>query len=264
MNTLVISGWVDTTTQAQNVHHGPWKDLEPAALPDLPKLSEVSAPVGTAPEFDEASFSKAIDAIDASKRRSSAASYATSSPSKFEDRESFVAREATGKGMAWGRVLHRLLEASMRDRTGLLDFSKYAENLLREEERGVEELPEVLATLQAVSDSDVWRRAKVSPTCLVEVPFATVVKSSDYGLPDPPGETLLNGAIDLVYKEDGVWKLIDYKTDAISGSTAELVSFYAPQLRAYRDQWQKLTGEKTEAGLYFIANGTVEWLGSAG
>ena len=260
MNTLVISGWLDTTTQAQNVHYGPWKDLDPGALPDLPMLPEASAPAAPAPEFGATSFSAAIDAIEASKRRAGAASYAISSPSKFEDRRSFVVREATGKGMAWGRVLHRLLEASMRDGTGSLDLSKYAENLLREEERGVEELPEVLQTLRAVSDSDVWRRARVSPNCLVEVPFASVVRSSDYGLPDPPGETLLNGAIDLVYKDEGVWKLIDYKTDTISGSTADLVAFYEPQLRAYRDQWEKLTGEKTEAGLYFIANGTVEWL----
>ena len=261
MNTLVVSGRINTGAKKPKPSFGPWKDLASASLPDLPPLPDPVRRSDPAPPIDPGQFPAAVRAIDESRSRAALPTFAVATPSKFEGAGGFVKREASGKGMAWGRILHRLLEAAMRG-AGDFDARRLGANLLRFEERDPDELSELMATLDGVLASDLWRRAKASPSRLVEVPFATVVRSRDYGLPDPPGETLLNGVIDLVFREDGIWKLIDWKSDTVVGPIGDLVAFYAPQLRAYRNEWEHLTGEKTEAALCFIASGAVEWLPS--
>jgi ATP-dependent helicase/nuclease subunit A len=268
MNTLVVSATIDTSSKAPKESHGVWKGLlgrleEP--LPQLPAFAAAPRTVQPASTADLAGeLAIASTAIEETRRAIVGASYAATSPSKFEKdgpAGPFVARERTGRGMSWGRVLHRLLEALMRDEAGPIDLARYAENLLREEERSMDEVPEVLAIVAGVRASDLWKKARAAAERFVEVPFAATVRSRDYGLPDPPEMTLLNGSIDLVFKENGVWQLIDYKSDRITGPIAHLVALYKPQLDAYRDQWQNLTREPTRAGLYFLERpGTVEWM----
>jgi ATP-dependent helicase/nuclease subunit A len=268
MNTLVVNGRIDTSRKKPEVSHGVWNGLvenleEP--LPELPAFAAAPRTVEPASTADLAGeFAIASNAIEAARGAIVESSYAVTSPSKFE-RDApagpFVARERTGRGMSWGRVLHRLLEALMRGEPGSIDLERYAENLLREEERSRSEVPEVLAVVAGVRASDLWKKAGAATERFVEVPFAATVRSRDYGLPDPPEVTLLNGSIDLVFKENGVWQLIDYKSDHITGPIAHLVALYRPQLDAYRDQWRKLTGEPTRAGLYFLERpGAVEWM----
>jgi len=266
MNLLVISGWVDPETRGARPRYGPWKDLCPEPLPDLPQVGEppTAEEAGAIPSPADRERAEArLAEIRAVIR---APTHAASSPSRFETGASFVARERTGKGMSWGRVLHRLLEARMRSPEAAgsatrAEIGALAENLLRQEDRPPEEREEVLDLVERVCASEPWRRARAAGECLVEVPFAAVVRSKDYGLAEPPPETLLNGAIDLVYREEGVWKLIDYKSDSLAVPAPELAAFYAPQLRAYRDQWAKLTGEETRAGLLFLeAPQRVHWI----
>ena len=141
------------------------------------------------------------------------------------------------------------------------DLEPVAAAFLRDEERPVDELPEVQRVLAGILSSDLWRRARAASERFVEVPFAAVVASRDYGLAAPPEETLVNGVIDLVFREEGCWKLIDYKSDALTVPVDDLCRASAPQLRAYRDQWQRLSGERTEAGLYFLEEPSrVHWL----
>jgi ATP-dependent helicase/nuclease subunit A len=160
--------------------------------------------------------------------------------------------------MEWGRLVHRLLEARMRDPA--LETRAYAENLLRGEERDAKELEELLDLVAAVEASPLWRRALASPRRLVEVPFAVSVPSAELGLAAPPQETLLQGAIDLAFEEEGVWIVVDYKSDVVSGNLGQLVDFYRPQVDHYRRYWERLTGQKTKAGLYFLSSGEEVWL----
>ncbi|MEP6769359.1 MAG: UvrD-helicase domain-containing protein [Acidobacteriota bacterium] len=166
---------------------------------------------------------------------------------------------ATGKGMSWGSALHRLLEAVMRDPS--LDLRSYAVNVLAEEERPPEDLEEALAAVEGVRRSPLWSRALASRRCLVEVPFALSVPSSDVGVTDGPAETLLTGAIDLVFEEEEGWVLIDYKSDTVAGNRDALVRFYEPQIAHYRRRWRDLTGRPTRAGLFFIQTGETAWIG---
>ena len=166
---------------------------------------------------------------------------------------------STGKGMSWGSALHRLLEATMRDPS--LDVRAYAANVLAEEDRPPGDLEEAVATVEGVRRSALWKRALASKQCLVEVPFALSVPSSDLGLPaQGPAETLLSGAIDLVFQEKDGWVLVDYKSDTVAGNLDALVRFYSPQIEHYRRVWRDLTGEPTRAGLFFLDGGREVWL----
>ncbi len=75
-----------------------------------------------------------------------------------------------------------------------------------------------------------------------------------------PQETLLKGAIDLVFEEDGVWHIVDWKSDAVGDNLAALVAHYAPQIEHYRKAWEALTKQRAVAGLYFMDNGHLDWL----
>ena len=167
-------------------------------------------------------------------------------------------REATGRGMSWGSVIHRLLEALMRD--GSLDVRAYAANVLAEEGRPPQDLEEAARLVEGVRASPLWKRALAARQRFVEVPFAVSVPSASLGDTQGPAETLLTGALDLVFEEEEGWRIVDYKSDTIAGNLDDLVAFYKPQIAHYRRYWQQLTGRPTRAGLFFVSTGQEVWL----
>jgi ATP-dependent helicase/nuclease subunit A len=164
--------------------------------------------------------------------------------------------------MSWGRVLHGVLEALMRDPSA--DVRAIASNLLAQEERPAGELDEVVRLAADVSKSPLWTRARAAKRTLVEVPFAIDVPREELGLTDGPARTVLQGAIDLVFEEDDGWVLVDYKSDAVTPENrAGLVAFYTPQVDTYRRYWRRLTGRPTRAGIFFAQTGDTEWIPDA-
>src|SRR5271169_1796091 len=114
----------------------------------------------------------------------------------------------------------------MRDDVANLNL--LAANLLREEELAADLLAEVLRVAASVTSSLLWARARKAKRRFVEAPFAMMVPSADLGISDGPSETLLKGAMDLVFEEDGVWHIVDWKSDAVGDNLAALVAHYAP------------------------------------
>jgi ATP-dependent helicase/nuclease subunit A len=176
---------------------------------------------------------------------------------KRDHAELLKQEEGLGKGTSWGRVLHRLFEAMLRQPD--IDVRLYAKNLLKDEERDAAESGDVLRVIEAVQQSEVWQRVLKSPRRFVEVPFAIVVPSADFAL-EGPSETLLHGVIDLVFEEAGEWYVVDYKSDSTKGRLEALVDYYKPQVEHYARFWSKLTGAKTHAGLFFVDGPTMKWV----
>ncbi|HMF09338.1 MAG TPA: PD-(D/E)XK nuclease family protein, partial [Thermoanaerobaculia bacterium] len=237
---------------------GPWCRLDPFLRGELPQPAaprDRGLPLGGDSPVEELA---AFRAKSADRRvRASLPGYSVASVTAVaHDRAARPGWDWTGKGMSWGRVLHGLLEASMRDPE--LDLRACAANLLAEEERSAGEVDEAVRLVRSVQASPLWRRALESPRCLVEVPFALAVPGA------PPGAisqaNILTGAIDLVFEEKDAWVVVDYKSDLVSDNRAELIDFYRPQVLRYRDEWESLTGKKTKAGLYFIHTGEEVWL----
>lgn len=238
---------------------GPWAELATHVAVELPRPAP-AAPPETPALRDPAAELEAFRARRAERRaRSSVPSLAAVSVTDIAHAaDAAPQRERTGRGMEWGRIIHGLLEAVMREPS--VDLRRYAENLFAEEERPEVDLEEAVRRIEAVRDSPLWRRALAAKRRLVEVPFALMVESREIGLAEGPSETLLSGAIDLLFEEEDGWTLVDYKSDRVAANLPALVAFYEPQIRHYRRYWERLTGRPTRAGLFFVETGEEAWL----
>jgi ATP-dependent exoDNAse (exonuclease V) beta subunit len=162
-----------------------------------------------------------------------------------------AALEAAGRGAA-GK---KLRDAA---RTILLD------NELPTDAKGEpQDLDELVRLVEGVLSSEVWNRARRAEQLLVEVPFSVAsatraagVGPATAGKPThavgEPGETapqepldVLEGIIDLAFKEPDGWVLADYKTDRVDD-----LALLERRLERYRDQvdlyafcWQNLSDE---------------------
>jgi ATP-dependent helicase/nuclease subunit A len=237
----------------------PWAKLAHAATRPLPEVAKprAASDLPRPPDF-------ARELAESRRARGARREFARR-PGYVVEQVTHVAHDSsstpfasrTGRGMTWGRVIHRLLEALMKDSS--LDVGAYAMNLLVEEDRPAGDLEEAVRLVEAVRDSPLWARATSARRRLVEVPFALMAPSADLGVVEGPAETLLQGAIDLAFEEDTGWVLVDYKSDTIAGNLEELVAFYSPQIDLYRRYWERLTGRPTKAGLFFVQTRQEVW-----
>ena len=91
--------------------------------------------------------------------------------------------------------------------------------------------------------SDLLAELREAEEVHCEVPFCHRAEEADGTF------TLWNGVIDLLYKKDGKWHIIDYKTNAEANS---LDHKYEDQLSAYKAAVLAITGEESEAAIYHI------------
>ncbi len=232
---------------------GAWKDLYPY-LDNVEELEAERMPVeavdrGTVkPEDFEAGKKEISEKMSKSRLNSYATESVTAAAKAADSKIPFS--EDTGRGMSWGRIIHKMLEAVTRDASVELDLM--AENMLKEEERPLDEKGLIVKTIKSVTSSKLWNRMKDSERALVEVPFSLKV--------DDKGRTkIVSGIIDLVFKEPEGWVIADYKTDKVDDNLEDLVSYYRPQVELYTKFWEEMTGEKVkESGLYFVD--TKEWV----
>lgn len=146
-------------------------------------------------------------------------------------------------GMAWGRLIHGMLEHAMRhpdyDRKAL---ERLATWLAFDNPELLKVAPIAVDTVQRVRTSEVWREALAADERLVEVPFCITMADDT-----PP--RLLTGVIDLLYRNSNGWHLIDYKTDRLP--LAALCDLYGDQIRHYAQHWAAVSkAPLVYAGLY--------------
>jgi ATP-dependent exoDNAse (exonuclease V) beta subunit len=143
-------------------------------------------------------------------------------------------------GMAWGTLVHGLLEHAMRHKASTReDLRRLAIWLTVEEPRLRAVIDQALDTVEAVAQAEFWREARAAAECHEEVPFA--VRDSSGEAP-----SVVTGAIDLVYRPADEWRIVDYKTDvAADASTREV---YERQVERYREAWMKF-GDKVRVQL---------------
>ena len=252
---LLIVGY-----RTAKVIKGAWRELASRVIERLSMPGEVASSTAAPPPAARL-FADARVGISVQFERASETSYSVLPITKIAHAnhiELVRAEEGLGKGMSWGRVLHRLFEAMLRDES--IDVRLYAENLLKDEERDVVELSEVMRVVEAVQSSPLWQRVKCADERYVEIPFALNVPAAELSL-DGPSETLLHGTIDLVFREENEWFVVDYKTDSTANRLAALTEYYAPQVRLYANFWSRLVKAPTHGGLFFV-DGCVEgWVG---
>lgn len=147
-------------------------------------------------------------------------------------------------GVAWGTLVHGLLEHAMRfPQATDEDLRRMALWLTVEEPDLRAHIDQALATVAQVARAGFWSAARASGEVHEEAPFAV----ADH-VGDQPG--VLLGVLDLVYRDDvdGGWRIVDYKTD-VSGAATDLAARYSGQVRAYESAWTSLAGGPVTAEL---------------
>ena len=177
------------------------------------------------------------------------------------------------RGLAWGSVVHAALaEAAAAPPADALRAT--CRWLLIEHERPLDargepvELDELLGVVEAVRSSELWARADAAERRLVEVPFALAGEALGGGVTEagsaaavPAGgddagalpTEILEGVIDLVFREPDGWVVVDYKTDvgADPGYPARFEG-YRRQVELYVHAWERLTGEPVKERILFL------------
>lgn len=153
-------------------------------------------------------------------------------------------------GVEWGSVIHLLLQMTM-DNPGI-DIIDLAKSILVENNIDIDYAQDAVDTIESVSKSDLWKLAQKSEQCFTEVPFQVLF--DDHAL-EP---IIVRGVIDLIFKHDDGWVLVDYKTDVIDKRGIEFtVKKHAPQINIYADAWNKITGEKVNKSYCFLVRAGV-------
>jgi ATP-dependent helicase/nuclease subunit A len=150
-----------------------------------------------------------------------------------------------------GTAIHKLFETIIKDDSRTGSIIKWIS-----EKTDLEYLDEELLNNIASSfrSSKILERIKESEEVYTEVPFSLKVNSdSEFAGFKPSHECYVSGYIDLIFKEQDGWTVLDYKTCSPHEVKHELQKFYQPQLDAYKEVWEKITGEKVKGTeLFFI------------
>ena len=160
-------------------------------------------------------------------------------------------------GMAWGELVHKLLEhAIRRGEANRGQLERLARWLTFGRAEMEDVVTEAVDTVEQVAASEVWRRALASSERHVEVPFSTMTLDFD------GARQVRHGVIDLVYCTDDGWEIVDHKTDQIPpGGADQLVERYADQLDAYSRAWSAVAqAQPTRVGVNVVRQQQVRWL----
>jgi ATP-dependent helicase/nuclease subunit A len=189
-----------------------------------------------------------------------------------------AAAEDADDGLRWGKLVHATLEAAGRGARGE-PLRAFVRTLLADEERprdmpgGEAGVDLLVSEVAKVAQSDIWRRAQASTQLLVEVPFSIALdgETCRAWVPDDPhaGDApveVIEGVIDLAFRDAGGWVLVDYKSDREGRHLGEeRMARYHAQVNLYAACWSRMTGETvSEKVLLFLADGAaVSWTNDA-
>jgi ATP-dependent helicase/nuclease subunit A len=253
--------------------HAALADPALAAEVVLPEPADAMRPVLTTPADTLRTEVEALQAARAALARPSC--IAASVTARVKGAPDAAGVEASpsreGRGMEWGVVVHRTLEAAARGMAGAA-LEAAARGYLRDAERPLdahgepEELPELLGLVAGIRGSALWARAARAERLFAEMPFAVELSPAalaEHGLAgeEGPPRQIVEGVIDLVFRDAKGWVLADYKTDVFAdeASRRARVDRYRRQVDLYADCWTHLTGEAvSERVLVFTSEGREE------
>ncbi len=247
------------STYPEKPNDGPWAPLyEPLQAADVPELTvpEEDPPTpkrAPAPDLEK-HRSRRTKRIESQSRPAYRYTFAT------DTKEGGAPLSASdGYGPEFGTAMHRLFEQVVRHRLTPLEMSEsLLQRVLEQSEAAstVSAVPRLRSMVTAFQKSWIWGELDSASVVHTEHPFARQTKGeSDEDVP----EQVLRGDIDLLYRHDGAWTIVDFKSDRVDadgtrdwetalGSDHE----YRRQIRAYVDAWTDVTGEPVEtAGLWF-------------
>ncbi|MFP4662600.1 MAG: UvrD-helicase domain-containing protein [Halanaerobiales bacterium] len=202
----------------------------------------------------------------------SVSTYLDLSPTEVKDSSAlFSIKRGEGGGKAWGTAVHEVLEYLVKNslqfkNTGQQDDLRTHQEpqipisrILQKNEISADRKAEVEGLINKFKQSRLWQRILQSDKVLTEVPFSLKIDpddqlyqklyqnieiNNDKNASSTP--IILSGIIDLVYREDNSWVIVDYKTDHVEDpeDIEKLSEIYSGQVEIYAAVWNKITGEE--------------------
>lgn len=107
-------------------------------------------------------------------------------------------------------------------------------------------------------ESDTGKRVLNAEAVTREFKFSLLYPAEHFYPGGGEDTILFQGIVDCFFEENGEITVIDFKTDRVSQDTAgEKANYYAPQLAAYSDALERITGKRVkERIVYFFAPDT--------
>ena len=138
------------------------------------------------------------------------------------------------EAMDFGKNIHKLFETMIKETLNIDEFISY----IAKNYSNYNFMESIFKdAIEKFCATNLYSRIKNSDEVYCEVPFAYKMKSRDAGL-----DYYVNGIIDLVFKEDGMWRVVDYKTCDRNHDKQVLYNQYKGQLVWYKQAWEACTG----------------------
>ncbi|WP_010283216.1 UvrD-helicase domain-containing protein [Bacillus timonensis] len=161
-----------------------------------------------------------------------------------------------GGGQTWGTAIHEVFEKVVKGE----EMEQVILPTLKTNEISLGRLDEVEQAVHRFKQSMIWAELQIADIVLTEVPFSIKIEANDplyvQVQTGTQADTIfVNGIIDLVYKLNDTWKIVDYKTDRPKdiANLPELTKYYRNQIELYQQIWERITGEKViDKHLYFV------------
>lgn len=152
------------------------------------------------------------------------------------------------EAMTQGTMVHKLLE-SLVNSNNKYDIDELVDEINRDYPNEIPNIKDKLVAVARTMNSggyiqengyyqDIFKELKDASEVITELPFCYKENNN-----------IIHGVMDLVYKKDNKWYIIDYKTNA---EKTELDLHYKGQLDTYKKAFLDLTGEESEAFIYHI------------
>lgn len=239
----------------------PWKDLlKYIKDKEVLNIVDVSIEDNTTLKDDKITLEKHNEIISDCNnwyKNKVTPSYILTNPTEYKDVSTICSVSRTsGGGKVWGLAVHKLLEELVK---GFEDEDLIINRIINEYNLDTGSKVKMKDIIRDFKNSDLWTRLQNAEVKYTEVPFSIKIDEEQqlfYKLKkDGSTPIILNGVIDLIFKENGEWVIIDYKTDNVSSEEDRntLKEIYNTQLQIYQDTFEEITGEKVkERRLYFI------------
>lgn len=239
---LIVSG-MDKNNEKNNPWHLLLEGMNLAPLTIDENIQKYEA--SDEEEMDVAKYLRVVDTLHHWHQPLTEPSYTKYSPTDDTKPLSFSVERTSGGGRAWGTVIHEVIEYVLKNRPHL--HEKIAQ-LLEREQLAESQYEEVIAFVEEFKRSDIFTAIQSSEQFYSEMPFSLL-------LTDERKNVHASGVIDLIYKQNDGWIIVDFKTDHVKEKEdiEKLTRHYAKQLQFYKRAFEQMTNEKVvKMQLYFV------------
>ena len=145
-------------------------------------------------------------------------------------------RATAGRGVSWGRAVHRSIEALGRGRSGDT-LRAFVRAVALEEELDDELSAALMPLVERTAASEAWKA--LLATGVPQVELTVMRKTESAGV-----ETVSEGVIDAAVLGPNGWRIVDWKSDDVDDAAwSERHKKYARQVDAYVKMLASLTGK---------------------